>query len=266
MQSEIERMERELKERLALEISLEPIGDRRFAVISPFTFDDGDRFPIVLGSSNGVWRLSDEGGVAMHLSYLDVSFETGNRARLVENIVRRHSVHLSEDWVLSKDLAGEVDADSLMSFIHAIAQVADIDFLAREVVESTFQEDFRSFLSRSIDPDRLTFGFFDKVRDPDGTYKADAAVEINGTRLFGFGVSSDVRAKDATITLLTYEGWYGPVETFVVFEDQTLLGRKPLAQLTNVVGKQFAALAGQEQRIRNYFEHLNVPLLPAGDR
>lgn len=266
MQAEIERMEEELNRLLALEISLEPIGDQRFAVISPFTFDDGDRFPIVLGRSNGVWRLSDEGGVAMHLSYLDVAFETGNRARLVENIARRHSVHLSDDWVLSKEIGGVIDADALMSFIHAIAQVADIDFLAREVVESTFQEDFRSFLSRSIEPDRLTFEFFDKELDPDGTYKADAAVEIKGTRLFGFGVSSDVRAKDATITLLTYEDWYGPVETFVVFEDQTALGRKPLAQLTNVVGKQFAALAGQEQRIRNYLEHLSVPLLPVVDQ
>jgi hypothetical protein len=266
MESELEALEEQLRNRLSLEFRLEPIGDERLAVLTPFTFDDGDRFPIVLQKVNNTWEVTDDGGVVMHLSYLDIPFDEGNRARLVENITRRHDVTLTEDWTLMKSLGNVPDADALMTFIHAVTQVADLDFLAREVVESTFQEDFRSFLRQAVEPSRLTLDYFDAKLDPDQIYRADVAIGINGNRLFGFAVPNDVRAKDATITLLTYERWYGAVDSFVVFEDQTELPRVPLAQLSNVVGKQFAALAGQEDRIREYFHRLKVPLVNEGAR
>ena len=38
-----------------------------------------------------------------------------------------------------------------------------------------------------------------------------------------------------------------------VFENQESIGRKPLARLSNVVGKQFSALQGNEYRIEEYF-------------
>lgn len=264
MRAEIEELERTLQERLSLHFRLEPLGNGRIAVLSPFTFDDGDRFPVVLERVGDRWRLTDEGGTVMHLSYMEVPFDEGNRGRLIENVAQRHGLEL-EDWVLSKTLHDAPDPDALMSFIHAIAQVADVDFLAREVVASTFMEDFRGLLRARVRADRLRFGYHDEERDPERTYVADAAIRRNGEWLFGFGVPNDARAKDATITLMTFEQWYGAVDSFVVFEDQQELTRRTLAQLSNIAGKQFASLLGQEQRIVQYLEHLDIPLREPSD-
>lgn len=70
MTVELEELERSLRQRLALQFHLEPLGDGRVAILSPFTFDDGDRFPIVLERIGDRWRLTDEGGTVMHLSYM----------------------------------------------------------------------------------------------------------------------------------------------------------------------------------------------------
>lgn len=84
-------------------LGLQALGTDRAAVLSPFTFDDVDRFPVVVERRGVGWRLSDEGGSAQHLSYADVDFDKGNRALLIERIARRHGLEFVE-WELSRDL------------------------------------------------------------------------------------------------------------------------------------------------------------------
>jgi hypothetical protein len=47
---------------------------------------------------------------------------------------------------------------------------ADISFLSREVVRSTFMEDLRAFLKQHVDETRLEFDWKDEKRDPTGKY------------------------------------------------------------------------------------------------
>ena len=69
------------------QIDLAPDGDRKFIVYTPFTFDDGDHYVIVLNESGAGWTLTDEGNTLMHLSY--EGFElTPERAVLIDGILR----------------------------------------------------------------------------------------------------------------------------------------------------------------------------------
>lgn len=257
----LEQLRQRLVGSLPAQFEFEPLGGGRFAVLTPFTFDDGDRFPIVLERHGDGWRISDEGGTALHLSYGDVPFSEGNRALLIENVVARHDLALV-DWALTREVSGVPDASDLLGFAHAIAQVADVAFLARATVASTFAEDLRAFLRSVVAPSALEFDYFDPTRDPDGVFRADVRMRADDgvPPLLGFGVSSNDRAKDATITLLNYEIWGEPIESMVVFESQEEIGRKPLAQLSNVVGKQFATLVGNEPRIAEHLAKAKVPL------
>lgn len=262
MTADIRALEEELRSRVSMGISLEPLGERRYAILTPFIFDDGDRFPIVLSASSDGWRLTDEGASLMHVSYDDYAIEEGNRARLIENVVRRHDLELI-DSELVLQLSTSPTAEEVLGFVHAIAQVADVgDFLARDVVASTFVEDFRAFLRETVRSEAIHFDYHDPERDPEGYYRVDAALSRNGSPpLLTFGVPNDTRAKDATITLLTFEHWGSSFESLVVAEDQAQLGRRSLAQLTDVAGKQFASLSGNEDRIRDYLRERDVPLL-----
>lgn len=263
--SDLSQLEEELRSRLSMAISLEPLGDGRYAVITPFTFDDGDRFPIVLFDQNDGWRISDEGSSVMHLSYDDYAVEEGNRAKLLENIAQRHHLELV-DWEFLRDVTGTPTAEDILGFIHAMAQVADVgDFLARDTVASTFLEDFRAFLRETVAASALRLDYHDPERDPEGNYRVDAAMSRNGDpHLLAFGVHNDSRAKDATIALLTFEHWRVPFESLAVSENQAELSRRSLAQLTDVVGKQFASLTGNEGRIRDYLRDRGVPVTSVG--
>ena len=80
-----EAIKEEFKIRVCEQIDLEPEGEGRFLVSTPFSFDDGDHFTIVLRREGEGWILSDEASTLMHLSYWldDKAIESGNRKEIV---------------------------------------------------------------------------------------------------------------------------------------------------------------------------------------
>ena len=88
--------------------------------------------------------------------------------------------------------------------------------------------------------------------DPRGIYRADCRVDYPGKPLFIFGLATDGRARDATISLLQYEKWGLPFRSLAVFEDQQQIGRNVLARLTDVCDRQYSSLGGNKDRIRRF--------------
>ena len=54
-------LEREFKRKVSDEIDIEREGIDRYVVYTPFMFDDGDHFVIVLKKHDDQWRFTDEG-------------------------------------------------------------------------------------------------------------------------------------------------------------------------------------------------------------
>ena len=82
---EIKQIEKEFKEKVCKEIRLMQEGIERYRIFTPFQFDDGDSFAIVLKRAGKNWILSDEGHTFMHLSYeIDIdSLDKGTRAKII---------------------------------------------------------------------------------------------------------------------------------------------------------------------------------------
>ena len=95
---EIKHIEKEFKEKVCKEIRLLQEGVVRFRVFTPFQFDDGDSFAIVLKKSGENWILSDEGHTFMHLSYeIDIdSFDKGTRAKIISTILSTFGIREKE--------------------------------------------------------------------------------------------------------------------------------------------------------------------------
>jgi hypothetical protein len=246
---------RELKDRVCDQIDLRQEGNDRFIVFTPFRFDDGDHFGIILKKIDDSWILTDEASTLMHLSYdmSEVEIGEGNRGQLIESSLAGFSIQ-NRNGELVLPVPGESFGDALFSFIQGIAKVSDITFLSRDRVRSTFLEDFKTFMREKVPEERLQFDWFDEENDHKHKYVVDARVNGMKRPLFVYALQNEDKVKDANISLLTFERWKVPFQSMAVYEDQELIPRGIVAKFTDVCDKQFSSLDDNKERIGKFLE------------
>lgn len=245
---------RSLRAAVGSEVELHAEGPDRYRVFTPFTFDDGDEFALVYKRSSNGWVLTDEGHTLLHLSYWmeEGDLETGTRRQVIDNAIA--SVGLRER-------AGrfEIDADphdaggALFAMLQGLTKVTAASYLDRELVASTFMEDLAEVISSRFDSQRVSQNWCDP-RDPQGLYPVDFRINGVPRPLFVFGLASDTRVQDATITIQRFEQWQLPFTSVGVFERQEDVARRALARFSDVADKQFSALLGNEDRLLGFLE------------
>jgi len=252
-----ETIESDFKKKVCDKVRLYPEGRDRFRVFTPFRFGDGDHLSIVLKKSGEQWVLSDEGHTFMHLSYDrdSADLQQGNRRKLIERALAEFGVTDNEGELRAEIEEGRY-GDALFSYVQAMLHVTDVTYLNREVVKSTFMEDLRVLIKESVPQATKEFDWSDPESDADGKYPVDCRIECYGRPLFVFGVSNEQKCDLVTIVVLHYEKTRYPFDSMVVFDEQEAIGRKPLARLSDVIGKQFSTLAGNRNRIKDYLGEL----------
>jgi hypothetical protein len=247
----------DFKHRVCEQIDLQAEGEGRYLVLTPFRFDDGDHFGIVLKRESGDWILTDEATTLMHLSYKidDQDLESGNRGEIIENSLTSFSVLNRAGELIIPVTEGRF-GDALFNFIQALTKVSDVSFLSRERVRSTFLEDFRTFLREKVSEDRLVFDWTDEHHDTSKKYPVDARINSMDRPLFVYALPNDEKVNVATISLLTFERWRIPFRSMAIFEDQETISRKTLARFTDVCEKTYSNLEDNKPRISEYLERI----------
>ena len=201
-------VERDFQEKVSRKVRLISEGLDRYRIFTPFMFEDGDHLSIVMKRTNGKWFLTDEGHTYMHLSYdLDEKdLTTGTRQKIITNALSAFRI---EDCggQLILNIEDERYGDALFNFVQGLLKITDVTFLSREVVRSTFLEDFKTLLSSTVPEDRLTFDWHDQVRDPQGNYTVDCHINGMPTPLYVFALNNNTATRDATIKLMQFERW-----------------------------------------------------------
>ncbi len=248
----------EFRERVCEQVDLKQEGEQRFRVETPFRFEDGDHLGIVLKYDLDRWILTDEASTLMHLSYWldDEELGKGNRQEIIAGALSLFSVE-DRDGEFVIPVSGERFGDALFSFVQALLKVTDVSYLSRERGKSTFMEDFKVFMKSNVPEDRLTFDWTDSERDPKGHYPVDCRINGMPRPLLVYALPSDSKVKDATISLLVFERWRLEFQSLGIFEEQEQVGRQVLARFTDVCGKAFSSLSGDnEERIKTYLQRL----------
>ncbi|MBM4166937.1 MAG: DUF1828 domain-containing protein [Ignavibacteria bacterium] len=256
---ELQHVEKEFKEKVCKEIRFFSEGVDRYRVFTPFQFDDGDSFAIVLKKIDKHWMLSDEGHTYMHLSYeMDTdSLENGNRAKIISNTLSNFGIK-EQRGILSAELEEENLGNIFYNFIQGLSKITDITYLNRERVKSTFWEDFKSFVEQKIPQERLKFNYNDSLHDPDAKYPVDCRINKMEKPLFIFAVANDDKCRDSTISILQYEKWGLQFRSLAIFEDQEVVNRKVLARFSDVCEKQYSSLFSNKDRIEKYLKETVV--------
>jgi hypothetical protein len=253
----IEDIERDFKEKISEAVRLMPEGIDRYRVFTPFLFEDGDHLAIILTRRNSKWLLTDEGHTYMHLTYdIDESdLRSGNRQKLISNALSVFHIE-DDDGELRTWVREEQFGNALYSFAQAIIKIADVSYLSRERVRSTFMEDFRSFVSEKVPESRRVFSWYDPIHDPQAMYAVDCRINGMPRPLVIFALPGDDRTRDATIALLQFEKWGISFRSLAIFEDQEMITRKVLARFSDVCEKQFSSLESNKDRISKFFEEI----------
>lgn len=202
---------------------------------------------------DGRFELTDGGHTFMHMSYsMDVdSLLSGNRARLLEGALARFGVEDRDGELVSATHQDSLGS-AFLEYVQALIQVSDLRYLSREVVRSTFLEDFRSVFAAEFE-ERAHFDYVDPVRDPKGEYPIDCLVNGTSERPAAvFAITGNDRCKEATITVQQFRWWQRPLFTVGVFEAQEDVNSRVLARFSNPTDKLFAYLKGQEEEVVEY--------------
>jgi len=250
-----EHIANDFKEKVSEAVRLQEEGMNRYRVFTPFTFDDGDYFSIVLQKNGNGWLLSDEGHTFMHMSYeMDMAaLERGNRAELLDSVLNNFGISESDGSLEIRFEADEA-GNALYTYLQALTKITDLSYLNREIVNSTFIEDFKQTMEDELPEGRYTFDFHFEEHDQQKSYPVDCFVNNMEVPLLIFAIQNDDKCRDVTISLHQFEKWGIPFRSLAIFENQTDINRKVLARFSDVSDKQFSSLVSNRERIHNYLE------------
>ncbi len=242
-------LEKLLCERLCAEVRIHRREDDVLMMESPFTFPDGDHFPIYLSeTTTGSLKLSDHGHTLMHVSYehdVELYYE-GARASLREQIVRESGIE-EVGGIFSIETPPSQVAEALFMFGQALTKIHDLTFLSRERVGSTFYEDLCGLVFSILDEEAVETDYILPELADAHHYPVDYRFEgKDGRSVFLYGIPGRDKARLTTIMLSHFLLHRVPFESVIVFADQQEIPRLDLARLTNVAGTAVASLEAED--------------------
>lgn len=218
---------------------------------TPFTYPDGDQYPIYLtDTATGGLRVSDGGHTLMHLSYendVDKFFE-GSRALLWNQVTAEQGVSYDESsgqfWL---ECAPSELAVSSFRLGQAITRIYDLTFLNRSRVASTFYEDLQEQILSLVSAEKVRRDFSVPGIPGAENYPVDFCLDgRNNLPLFVFGIPSRDKARLATIFLQYFHQHRVEFDSLLIFADQQDIPRADLARLSNVGGEMIASLNAED--------------------
>ncbi len=228
-----------LKRDLGTEFGIVRENEECFRIHTPFIFDDGDHINIVIKRDGERWVLSDEGHTYFHLT-LDVrerDLLQGPRREIINSTLSLFDVNDRGGELVLPIIEDHVPRH-IFEFAQVILRIADVSYLSRERVESTFQADLARFIRDELAPKTYQHKWHDP-RDNKRIYEVDYRVNSRPKPIFLFALSTSGRTKDATIALHQLSEWQVEYEPVGIFENRSKIVNKDVERLSDVCRMQY---------------------------
>ena len=241
----------QLCEQLCAQVTLKRRENGMIMLETPFSFPDGDQYPLYLTETRtGGVRISDGGHTLLHLSYendIDKLF-SGTRALLFEKITKEQGVHFDAETGQFFIESAIVDLSrATFRLGQALTSVYDLTFLNRSRVASTFYDDLYEQILDVVSSEKVHRSFEIAGLANAEYYQVDFCIDgKNSVPLFLIGIPNQDKARLATIFLQYYHQNKIEFESLLVFENQQEMPRADLARLSNVGGEMIASLNAED--------------------
>jgi hypothetical protein len=258
MNIELSKVQDNLRNTVSAEVSLFGEGVDRYRVFTPFEFEDGDHFSIVLRKDNDSFIFTDEAHTIMHMSYdMDVSvLKKGSRQKILTNTIANFGLEENNGELFIKVKKYNFGA-SFYNFVQALVKITDLSYLSKEQVRSTFYEDFQALINESVPKKRIIFNYAHPEFDREKKYVVDCCINGMPKPLYLFAIPNDSKCKDVMISMYQFERWNIKYNSVSIFDDQETINRRVLAQFSDIGEKQFSSLLSNRDRITKYlFEQI----------
>ena len=139
-----ESIRKSFKKSVAESVELFPKGDNSYQIFTPFHFDDGDHFVVILKTDGlGNWIITDEGHTYMRMSYdMDLSsLKKGTPNEIIESSLEKYGVKEIERQLIATIDEISNTGNVLYNFIQCLISITNISYLSRARVLSAFDED-----------------------------------------------------------------------------------------------------------------------------
>lgn len=242
-----------MKKAMCSGFSTEPRGINAFMIHTGFTYPDGDELHIMLRQKDGTWILTDDGHTMMWLSYENVNMTASRMALLTKTLGYNYiSFDEGQMWVAVDSFNS---GNALKSMIQALVQAADILYLNRQNVQSTFSEDVKE-LFREVLGDRCEFN--KKIKSGKDELTVDIYVESDVPLLI-FTITSLERCKDASYSILSLTHEYNKDFTSVsVIDDKVDITKEDRKRISNRSDRVFFGLPGKDDELPRFLHKSGI--------
>lgn len=265
----IEEIGNSFKSSVADSIQLFPDGKDRYRIFTPFHFDDGDHFVIVLRKEkDGKLSITDEGHTYMHLSYdVDLSsLNHGHYDEMIRDALERYGVR-EDNGSLSASFDKISDAGNILyGFVQCLISIKEVSYLSHEETKDTiavfeppthqFKHYVTDFIREStlefVANERIRFNYVNRELDIKGEYPVD--YRINGIErpLHIYAISTNDKCLNATIGILKFREWKIPFTPLGIFRDEGRISRKALSHFTDASKQKRLCLKKDKAEIRGF--------------
>ncbi len=231
----LEERLKSMKRSICANVDFDELGSGEYLIHTGFTYSDGDELHIVMKSDDDGYTLSDEGHTLMWLSYEDFNM-TDTRKRLFDKIIQQNNVEF-DNGCITVSFSNESQAgQSLYSLAQAILQIADLRYMDRSNVASTFLEDMKAEIMKTSLASYCVVG--KKIQlQRDEICEPDIYIDVKNPILV-FGVSNSDRAKRTIIDLMNLkENNYADCRIVVVIDDSVNITKNERKMLINRADK-----------------------------
>lgn len=245
---------KEFKDKVCEQIRVKSLGKNRYVVLTPFTFEDGDLFKIVLQKDGDTWYLTDEGHTLMHLSYDEFEIDTGRRNELFLQAIKRYYME-DDDGEIKIKIENNEFGNALYSYIQGLMRIADLEYTAKPTVASLFMEDFKKYLKEKIRQEK-EFDYEYQKHDPNGYYPVDCRVIVPKTSIHIFGATHEKKCKNIAISCYYLRDRGVKFFSIAVFENQEELHPKVINQVNDAIDKPFSSFDYAKKRLPELIDDL----------
>ena len=285
-------LERMLQAQICESVYIVTKDDGRHYIATPFFYGDGDGPVIALRQNGKGWVLSDEGNTMMRLSWRlsEKELQDPERQRKIADALALSQAS-QKDGELFLDVNKSRYGEALFDFVHSLLIVdelgypddsssshsnvkyleSDDDWRDIPVAASgpsrrshksdlmsipEFKKGFTRLIEESLPQDRLNFNWHNPEWDAAGNYTVDCMVNGMDAPLFLHAPATDIRARNAIITIYRFNDQQVRGRHAAIFRDASILSKKVTSQLAEVCDIRFGKFERDKERIREYLQSL----------